>query len=91
MPPPFFTVSPRSKSSTSQHHTEEFLQWKHRKRIPAQIAGTRDATRCRFSSRVILREGKRVPAGAHVASLDGLPYDRVLDLEGRRRRSHAAP
>jgi acetyltransferase-like isoleucine patch superfamily enzyme len=44
--------------------------------------------RATIGMRVILREGKRVPAGAHIASLDGLPYERVLDLEGRRRRSY---
>jgi hypothetical protein len=47
--------------------------------------------RATIGMRVILREGKRVSAGAHVASLDGLPYERVLDLEGRRQRSYRRP
>ncbi len=36
--------------------------------------------------RVYLREGRRVPPGARIASLSGLPVERVSELERRTRR-----
>jgi acetyltransferase-like isoleucine patch superfamily enzyme len=43
--------------------------------------------RATIGMRVLIRERKRIPAGAHVASLDGLPFGRIRDLEGRKKGS----